>query len=90
MDIPLEEYEKLNPKSVVDLEGKKLIFQTPNLITKWRVDTLLTKEPNTIDWLNQIKPKIWRDSIIAWFISLSLSCNAQNSSDDTLAFENAD
>ena len=57
MDIPLEEYEKLNPKSEVDLEGKKLIFQTPNLITKWRVDTLLTKEPNTIDWLNQIKPK---------------------------------
>jgi FkbM family methyltransferase len=39
------------------LRGKKLIFTTPNLLTKWRADTLFTKEPHTIDWLNQIKPK---------------------------------
>ena len=47
---------------------------------------------------NQIKPKIWRGSIIAgflsFFLSLSLACflvrHAQNSSDVTLAFEDAD
>ena len=54
MEISLEEYEKIDPKVTVELEGKKLIFQTPNLLTKWRADTLLTKEPNTIEWLNQI------------------------------------
>ena len=36
---------------------------------------------------NQIKPKIWRGSIIAWN---SLVRHAQNSSDVTLAFEDAD
>ncbi len=57
MDISLEEYEKLDPKCTVEFEGKKLIFQTPNLVTKWRVDTLFTKEPGTIEWLDGIKPK---------------------------------
>ena len=37
---------------------------------------------------NQIKPKIWKGSIIAWF--LSCRRHAQNSSDVTLAFEDAD
>ncbi len=54
MDISLETYEKLDPKSTIDFEGKKLIFQTPNSLTKWRVDTLFTKEPGTIEWLNEI------------------------------------
>ena len=54
MDISLEEYEKLDPKCTMEIEGKKLIFQTPNLLTKYRADTLLTKEPNTIEWLNEI------------------------------------
>ena len=57
MDISLEEYEKLDPKCSVEVEDKKLIFQTPNLLTKWRVDTLFTKEPGTIEWLNEIRPK---------------------------------
>jgi len=57
MDISLEDYQKLDPKCTVEFNGKKLIFQTPNLLTKWRVDTLFTKEPGTIEWLNQINPK---------------------------------
>ncbi len=54
MKISLEEYEKLDPKCIIEFDKKKLIFQTPNLTTKWRADTLFTKEPGTIDWLNQI------------------------------------
>ena len=54
MKISLKEYEKLDPKCTVEFDKKKLIFQTPNLTTKWRADTLFTKEPGTIDWLNQI------------------------------------
>ena len=57
MDISLEDYQKLDPKCTVECEGKKLIFQTPNLLTKYRADSLFTKEPGTIDWLNEIKPK---------------------------------
>jgi FkbM family methyltransferase len=57
MDISLEEYQELDPKCTVEFEGKKLIFHTPNLLTKYRADTLFTKEPGTIDWLNQIRPK---------------------------------
>ena len=38
----------------------------------------------------QIKPKIWRGSIIAWFLSFFLVRHDQDSSDVTLAFEDAD
>ena len=57
MDISLEEYQKLNPQCTVEFKGKKLSFQTPNLLTKWRADTLFTKEPGTIEWLDEISPK---------------------------------
>ena len=30
---------------------KKIIFFTPNFITKWRVDTFYSKEPETLDWI---------------------------------------
>ncbi len=32
----------------------RLIFQTPNQMTRWRVQTLLEKEPHTIHWLERI------------------------------------
>lgn len=48
----LEEYEQLHPH--VQTDG--LIFLTPNTHCGWRVDTLLTKEPDTIEWINQMKP----------------------------------
>lgn len=31
-------------------------FYTPNSVTKWRANTLLTKEPITIEWINSMKP----------------------------------
>jgi len=57
MDISLKEYENFDPKCTIEVEDKKITFQTPNRLTRWRVDTLLTKEPHTIDWLNEIEPK---------------------------------
>ena len=57
MDISLKEYENFDPKCTIEVEDKKITFQTPNRLTRWRVDTLLTKEPHTIDWLNEIGPK---------------------------------
>ena len=35
-----------------EVSNKKIVFFTPNSITKWRVDTLFTKEPETISWID--------------------------------------
>jgi FkbM family methyltransferase len=40
----------------VNYQGKKLSFHTPNDATRWRVQTLFKKEPDTISWLEQIEP----------------------------------
>ena len=36
---------------------KKIIFFIPNEIVDWRIDTLLEKEPETIDWINNFFKK---------------------------------
>jgi FkbM family methyltransferase len=38
----------------VDLDGRKARFYTPNEMTRWRVETLFTKEPVTIEWLRSM------------------------------------
>ena len=57
MSITLEQYEKLNPKCELEVDGKKLIFATPSLFTLWRVESIFTKEPWTIEWLNELTPE---------------------------------
>jgi FkbM family methyltransferase len=47
----LEEYEKLDPRMIVQSEAGPVSFCTPNSATAWRVDTLFTKEPDTISWI---------------------------------------
>lgn len=54
MSITLEQYEKLNPKCELEIDGKKLIFATPSAFTRWRVESIFTKEPWTIEWLNEL------------------------------------
>lgn len=49
----LEEYERIEPRCTVDVLGRKIRFSTPNQHTKWRVDSLLYKEPATIAWLGE-------------------------------------
>ena len=48
----LEDYEQMLPH--VNLDG--MLFPTPNTHCKWRIDTLYTKEPDTIQWLQAMKP----------------------------------
>jgi len=47
----LQEYERLNPRCTVDALGATLIYCTPTLQTKSRVDSLMWKEPCTIEWI---------------------------------------
>jgi FkbM family methyltransferase len=49
--LTLEQYEKLIPSCQVQYEGKTVSYMTPNTLLKWRVDSLMTKEPSTIDWI---------------------------------------
>ena len=47
----LKEYEKLDPFIAVESPQGPVQFSTPNTATAWRVDTLFTKEPDTIEWI---------------------------------------
>jgi len=42
--------------STVSIEGREAQFWTPNDMTRWRAQTLYTKEPVTIDWLRAMTP----------------------------------
>lgn len=49
--LTLEEYEKLNPRCELEHHGVRVVYATPSASTKWRVDSLFTKEPVTIRWI---------------------------------------
>ena len=53
--LSLEEYEKLQPCVSVYDGPTEVVFATPNLFTKFRVDSLFTKEPDTIEWIRQFE-----------------------------------
>jgi len=57
----LEEYERYQPHMYYTLKPvtdppQTLVFLTPNKQCAWRVESLDTKEPDTIEWLNTMKP----------------------------------
>jgi FkbM family methyltransferase len=54
--LTLEEYEKLNPRCEVAHQGTRVVFATPTVLTKWRVDALFEKEPITIQWISEFSP----------------------------------
>lgn len=47
----LEDYERLRPNAAIEYGGRRIVFNTPNRATAWRVETLLSKEPDTIEWI---------------------------------------
>lgn len=55
--IDVSKYEKIKPSSIVEVGDCKLIYNTPNSDAVWRVKTLFTKEPSTIQWLNRLNEK---------------------------------
>jgi FkbM family methyltransferase len=50
------DYEKLDPHVSVDSPAGPVQFSTPNSAAAWRVSTLFTKEPDTIDWIAEFEP----------------------------------
>ena len=53
-----------------NINSDKMIFFAPNQIIKWRVDTLFTKEPETIEWINNFKTK--KNKITFWDIGANI------------------
>jgi FkbM family methyltransferase len=49
--LTLDEYERLNPRCELEHAGVTVVYATPNQHTRWRVDTLHTKEPDTLAWI---------------------------------------
>jgi len=47
------ENERLAPQLTVRHAGAECVFHTPNRVTVWRVETLFTKEPDTIAWIGE-------------------------------------
>jgi FkbM family methyltransferase len=55
----IKEYEQIQPNIVYSLQTAPpttLTFLTPNAHCAWRVETLDTKEPDTIAWLSRMQP----------------------------------
>ena len=47
----IEDYEKLQPVTTIEADGRRLRFFTPNSHTLWRARTFFTKEPDTLEWI---------------------------------------
>jgi len=56
VQLTLEQYENILPKSHVEHEGRKMVFSTPSMFTLWRVQTIRTKEPWTLEWIAGFAP----------------------------------
>jgi len=63
--------EFLEKDSYVDsnILGNKIKFFCPNQITKWRIETYFSKEPETIDWIDNFKEQ---EKIIFWDIGANI------------------
>ena len=61
--IQIDSYTK---KKILD---KDVIFFVPNHLTNWRVENFFTKEPETIQWINEFKKS---DEIIFWDIGSNI------------------
>jgi FkbM family methyltransferase len=55
--IDVSKYEKMKPSTIIEVDKKELLYNTPNSNAVWRVQTLFTKEPSTIQWLNRLNDK---------------------------------
>tara|TARA_Y100000816_G_scaffold292520_1_gene288294 strand:- start:7394 stop:8257 length:864 start_codon:yes stop_codon:yes gene_type:complete len=75
-------------KEIAILDNQVKFF-TPSVITNWRIETLFTKEPETIDWINSFEKN---EEIIFWDIGANVGIysvyNAlKNKNSITYAFE---
>ena len=81
--IQKDSYKKI---SILD---KKINFFIPNQLTDWRVETFFTKEPETLEWIDNFEKK---DKIIFWDIGANIGLYSiysvlKNDNVSTISFE---
>ncbi len=52
----INKYEATRLSATIDVAGCSLTYAVPNSLCYWRVQSLTSKEPITIDWLNSFVP----------------------------------
>jgi len=67
--IYLKEFIESNSYTKIKILNANIKFFTPNEITKWRINTFFSKEPETLDWINNFKKK---NKIIFWDIGSNI------------------
>ena len=75
-------------KSINVLE-KEIKFFVPNQLLNWRVDTFFTKEPETLEWIDNFEKK---ENLIFWDIGANIGLysiynSLKNPKSTTIAFE---
>ncbi len=55
--LTIEQYQALEPNMVVREGAIEVIYATPNVFTKYRVDSLYSKEPDTMAWIAGFRPE---------------------------------
>jgi FkbM family methyltransferase len=73
----------------ISVENKKVSFFVPNALIKWRVNTLYSKEPETIEWINKFSK---RKKTIFWDIGANIGLysiynSIKNKNSLSIAFE---
>ena len=56
LDLSLEQYAQIHPVHIEEKNGKKIIFSTPTIPTKWRAERLYINEPKTLEWITEFRP----------------------------------
>jgi FkbM family methyltransferase len=54
--LTLEQYEQIQPSVRVEHAGVAMSFATPSQFTLWRVQSIRTKEPCTLEWIEGFAP----------------------------------
>lgn len=49
--ISIKQYEQLQPRAAIEHAGVRMVFSTPSEMALWRVRTIRTKEPCTLEWI---------------------------------------
>lgn len=58
----IKDYEQKDPVFLIKVEDREMFFATPNMMVKWRMDTFFTKEPLTLQWINNFsKDEVFLD-----------------------------
>ena len=78
-----------NAYKSINVLDKEIKFFVPNQLLNWRVDTFFTKEPETIEWIDNFEKK---ENLIFWDIGANIGLysiynSLKNPKSTTIAFE---